>query len=40
MGGEHISIADPDGRMIYGGFVWIHASELKKAINRMREELT
>ena len=40
VGGDHIFLADPDGRMIYGGFVWIHASELKEAINHLRQELT
>lgn len=40
VGGDHVFIADPDGKMLYGGFVWVHAADLKEAINRIRAELT
>jgi hypothetical protein len=26
--------------MLYGGFVWLHADELKIAISRIKRELT
>jgi len=40
VGGDHVFLTDPDGKMLYGGFVWTHADELKNAINRIRVELT
>jgi hypothetical protein len=40
VGGDHVFLADPDGKMAYGGFVWVHADELKNAINLIRSELT
>lgn len=40
VGGDHVFLADPDGKMLYGGFVWTHADELKEAIRRIRAELT
>ena len=39
VGGDHVFLADPDGKMLYGAFVWIHADELKEAINLIRKEL-
>ncbi|WP_017305731.1 hypothetical protein [Spirulina subsalsa] len=40
VGGDHVFLADPDGKMLYGGFVWVHADELKDAINLIRSKLT
>jgi hypothetical protein len=38
VGGYHIFLADPEGKMLYGGFVWTHTSELKKAINEIKTQ--
>ena len=40
VGGDHVFLAAPDGKMLYGGFVWAHADELKDAILRIKTELT
>ncbi|WP_141211821.1 hypothetical protein [Pseudanabaena sp. SR411] len=40
VGGDHVFLADPDGEMIYGGFVWRYADELKSEISRIKRELT
>jgi hypothetical protein len=40
VGGDHVFLADPEGKLIYCGFVWLHASELKSAIKRIKEELS
>jgi hypothetical protein len=42
LGVDHIFyLADPDGKMVYGGFVgWIHSEGLNQAISRMRSNLT
>jgi len=40
VGGDHVFLADPNGEMLYGGFVWLHADELKSAITRIKRELT
>ena len=41
LGVDRIFLADPDGKMIYGGFVgWIHSEGLNRAISQMRSNLT
>jgi hypothetical protein len=41
LGVDHIFLAAPDGRMIYGGYVgWIHSEGLNQALSQMRRELT
>lgn len=40
VGGDHIFIASPDGKMIYGGFVWLYANELKNSIKEIRKKFT
>ncbi|MHC5720234.1 MAG: hypothetical protein ACYT04_19505 [Nostoc sp.] len=41
IGLNHIFLADNHGKLIYGGFVdWTHSDELKKAIDKIRIELT
>lgn len=40
VGGDHIFIASPDGKMIYGGFVWLYADELKKSIKQIKIKFT
>ncbi len=41
LGVDHIFLADPDGKMIYGGFVgWIHSEGLNQGMKQMRSNLT
>ncbi|MDV3352319.1 hypothetical protein QGP82_26820 [Leptothoe sp. LEGE 181152] len=40
VGGDHVFLADPNGGMLYGGFVWAHAQELRNAIDQIKTELT
>lgn len=41
VGFDHVFLADPDNRMIYGGYVgWIHSSGFQKAIVQIKRELT
>jgi hypothetical protein len=41
VGVEHIFLAAPDGRMIYGGYVgWIHSEGLNQALSQMTTNLT
>jgi len=41
LGVDHIFLAAPDGKMIYGGFVgWIHSEGLNQALSQMRSNLT
>jgi hypothetical protein len=41
VGVDHIFLAAPDGRMIYGGYVgWIHSEGLNQALSQMRSNLT
>ncbi len=40
VGGDHVFLADSDGTMLFGGFVWAYAKELKKAIKKIRKEFT
>jgi hypothetical protein len=41
LGVDHIFLAAPDGKMIYGGFVgWIHSEGLNQAMKQMRSNLT
>ena len=40
VGGDHVFLADPEGKLIYCGFVWLHTSELKKAIKHIKEEVS
>ncbi|MEG4407192.1 hypothetical protein [Microcoleus sp. MON2_D5] len=41
VGVDHIFLGDPDGRMIYGGYVgWIHSEGLNQAISQIRSNLT
>ncbi len=41
VGVNHIFLAAPDGRMIYGGYVgWIHSEGLNQALSQMRSNLT
>lgn len=39
VGGDHVFLADPGGKLIYCGFVWLYTSELRSAIKRIKEEL-
>jgi predicted phage tail protein len=36
VGGDHVFLVDSNGTMIFGGFVWIYAEELKQAIEQIR----
>ena len=38
VGGDHVFLADSDGTMLFGGFVWAHAQELKQAIRKIRKQ--
>jgi hypothetical protein len=36
VGGDHVFLVNSDGTMLFGGFVWIYAEELKQAIEQIR----
>jgi len=41
IGMDHIFLADPEGKMIYGGYVyWFGSEALNQAIQRIQQELT
>jgi hypothetical protein len=40
LGDDYIFLADPDGKMIFGGFVWRYKEQLKDAIELISRKFT